>query len=250
MRARPSARGRVYVGCSGWQYASWRGVFYPRGLPTSGWLAHYARTFDTVEVNGSFYRLPEPRAVKRWQAETPDEFVFAWKASRYLTHMKRLIAPRDPLRRLLGRARHLGHKLGPILYQLPTRWKKNEERLSAFVCKLPAALRHVVEFRDPSWYGEATASLLEQTGVGLCLHDMPDSKPARCVVGPFVYVRFHGTTGKYAGGYGARALASWASWLVAQANAGLDVYAYFNNDIEGHAVRDAVRLRDAIGRRV
>jgi uncharacterized protein YecE (DUF72 family) len=231
------------VGCSGWQYRHWRGDFYPSELPTSRWFAHYALTFDTVEINNSFYRLPEAETFARWREQAPRHFLYAVKASRFLTHMKKLKDPEDPLALFFDRARHLRHTLGPVLYQLPPRWPLNLERFEAFLRALPRRHTHVVEFREPSWYDDRVFALMERHGVSLCLHDMQGSATGKIVIGPAVYVRFHFGTQKYGGGYDDRRLDEWAAWLAARAGEGRDVYAYFNNDTGGHAPRDAVRLR-------
>jgi uncharacterized protein YecE (DUF72 family) len=238
----------VRVGCSGWQYKHWRGDFYPAALPSSRWFDHYASVFDTVEINNTFYRLPEASTFAAWRQRAPAGFLFAVKASRFLTHMKKLKDPADPLDRFFSRARELGRSLGPVLYQLPPRWPVNLERLEGFLRALPARRRHAIEFRDPSWYTDAVFRLLEAHRVALCLHDMPGSRSPRLDVGPFVYIRFHGTA-KYSGRYGDEAIDDWAGWLAQRAEPGRAVYAYFNNDVGGHAPRDAVRLREAIARR-
>jgi len=240
-------RGRARVGCSGWQYRHWRGEFYPAKLPQAQWFEHYARTFDTVEINNSFYRLPERATFASWARRAPAGFEFAVKASRFLTHMKKLKDPEEPIARLFSRMRGLGRRLGPVLYQLPPGWKVDLDRFTHFVRALPAGVRHVVEFREPTWYAADVRAVMEQYRISLCLHDMPGSATGRDVVGPIAYVRFHGATSKYAGGYSAARLAGWAEWLNAQRDAGRDVYAYFNNDVGGHAPRDAVTLRRAMG---
>jgi uncharacterized protein YecE (DUF72 family) len=232
----------IRIGCSGWQYAHWRGDFYPAGLPATRWLFHYAETFDTVELNNSFYRLPSPEAFRRWRERTPAGFLFAVKASRYLTHLKKLKDPVDPLARFFEAARELGPKLGPILYQLPPRFPANPERLDTFLHALPHGFKHVLEFRDPTWHTPDILEALHSAGVALCLHDMRGSATGRLRVGPFVYVRFHGVT-RYGGRYDDDRLASWAAWLDGEHRAGRDVFAYFNNDVGGHAPRDAARLR-------
>ena len=238
----------IRIGCSGWQYKHWKGDFYPADLRPAGWLDWYARTFDTVELNNSFYRLPEARTFRGWHDRSPAGFLFAVKASRYLTHLKKLTDPEEPLRRFFERATALGAKLGPVLYQLPPRWPADVERLRAFVQCLPLPHRHVVEFRDPSWYAPEVLAVLEAHGVALCLHDMHGSATARQRQGPFVYVRFHGTT-KYGGRYGDEDLQRWAEWLRAEHDRGRrDVFAYFNNDVGGHAPRDALRLRNLVAR--
>ena len=142
---------RIRIGCSGWQYSHWRGDFYPADLPTPRWFAHYALSFDTVEINNSFYRLPPAEIFAKWREQAPSRFLYAVKASRFLTHMKKLKDPEDPLARFFENARQLGARLGPILYQLPPRWPLNLERFEIFLRALPRGYRHTVEFREPSW---------------------------------------------------------------------------------------------------
>lgn len=252
---------QIRIGCSGWQYKHWRGNFYPTSLAHSRWFDHYAQAFDTVEINNSFYRLPEAETFDRWRVQAPPRFLYAVKASRFLTHMKKLKDPDDPLERFFTNARELGRRLGPVLYQLPPRWPLNLERFEAFLVALnqrtralradgfTGRIRHVVEFREPSWYDDRVFALLRRHRVALCLHDMKGSASARLLVGPFVYVRFHGWT-KYSGRYSDQHLDEWADWLAEHASHGADVYAYFNNDVGGHAPRDAVRLRERIEARV
>jgi uncharacterized protein YecE (DUF72 family) len=248
---RGDSRGAVAaarIGCSGWLYKDWRGTFYPDRLPQRCWLPYYATRFDTVELNGTFYRLPEAARFSAWRKSVPATFLFAMKASRFLTHMKRLTEPAEPLERLFGRARPLGSTLGPVLYQLPTAWKVNTERLESFLRSLPTRRRHAIEFRDPSWYTGEVFDLLVRFNVALCLHDMEGSATGRMSVGPFVYVRFHGVP-KYAGRYATHALNEWADWLSAEMGRGRPVFAYFNNTINAQAAEDADRLRSALAAR-
>jgi len=237
---------RIRVGCSGWQYKHWRGDFYPAELPTSRWFEQYVRVFDTVEINNSFYRWPAPETFEKWRAQAPPGFQYAVKASRFLTHMKKLKDPKEPIERTFENVQHLGRHLGPVLYQLPPRWGLNLERLEHFLLTLPARRLHAIEFREPSWYVDSVFDLLRAYKVALCLHDMQGSSTGMRQVGPFVYVRFHFGTQKYGGRYDDARLDEWAEWLADQARAGLRVFAYFNNDNGGHAPRDAVRLRDRI----
>jgi uncharacterized protein YecE (DUF72 family) len=233
----------VRIGCSGWQYKHWRGGFYPTALPATRWLEHYATHFDTVEINNSFYRLPEAHTFAEWRRRVPRSFVYAVKASRYLTHMKKLNEPGPPLALFFSRARRLGARLGPVLYQLPPRWPRNLERLAIFLRTLPTRRRHAIEFREPSWYCDETYDLLRRHHVALCLHDMAGSATGRHLVGPFVYLRLHGPQ-RYAGRYSDRNLERWAEWCADRRRQGMSVYAYFNNDTGGHAPRDALRLRE------
>ncbi len=244
--ARRLMRGAARVGCSGWQYKHWRGDFYPADVPTSRWFEHYAARFDTVEINNSFYRLPEAETFARWRERAPSRFLYAVKASRFLTHMKKLKDPEEPIDRLFTRMRQLGRRLGPVLYQLPPGFKLDLPRLEHFLHALPRDVKHVIEFRDPSWYTDAVSGLLERHRIARCLHDMKGSATGRERVGPFVYVRYHGASGTYSGGYPVDRLARWAEWLRAEQDDAVDVFAYFNNDIGGHAPRDAVVLRQLL----
>jgi len=234
---------QIRVGCSGWQYKHWRGSFYPDRLPQRLWFEHYAASFDSVEINNSFYRLPTPETFAKWRDQAPRRFLYAVKASRFLTHMKKLKDPEDPLSRFFESATQLGPHLGPVLYQLPPGWRVDVERFQRFLAALPRGYRHVVEFRDTSWYDERIYALMRSNGVALCLHDMLGSATGMLSVGPFIYVRFHHGTTKYGGRYPDSRLDEWADWLGERVADGLDVFAYFNNDTGGHAPRDAVRLR-------
>ena len=241
--------GETRIGCSGWQYRHWKGSFYPEPLRQADWFDHYASVFDTVEINNSFYRLPEPETFARWATQSPPAFLFAVKASRFLTHMKKLKDPEEPIERFFSRASRLGRKLGPVLYQLPPRWAPDFDRFERFLEALPARRRHVVEFREPHWYSEEIFRLLEKHRVAMCLHDMRGSESPRRRVGPFLYVRFHGAGTKYGGRYGQDQLAGWSDWLAGERREGRDVFAYFNNDSGGHAPRDALRLREMLSTR-
>ena len=239
---------RIRIGCSGWQYRHWRGDFYPAGLPAGRWFAHYAQIFDTVEINNSFYRWPTPATFEKWREQAPRGFIYAVKAARFLTHMKKLKDPEEPLARTFESVKPLGRHLGPLLYQLPPRWGVNLERLEHFLRALPRRRLHTIEFRDPSWYVEPVFDLMRRHGVALCLHDMQGSATGKAMIGPFVYVRFHFGTRKYGGRYDDERLDDWAEWLAGRARSGARVFAYFNNDTGGHAPRDAVRLRERVRR--
>ena len=251
---RPSVGPQLRIGCSGWNYKSWKGRFYPDDMPASRWLQYYLSVFDTVEVNNTFYRLPEAETFAGWREQTPASFVMAVKASRFLTHMKRLRDPQEPLERLFSRARELGPRLGPVLYQLPANFHIDLRRLTTFLRALPLRpvprsrhiLQHVMEFRHPSWYVDDTYELLEAYGVALCLHDKAGSEIAAPAIGPFTYIRFHGTNGYYHGSYDTSALTEWACRLTEQWRAGRDIYAYFNNDPEAIATRNARTLRSIV----
>ena len=233
---------RFRVGTSGWVYPHWRGVFYPEGLPQARWFAFYARHFDTVEVNNTFYRLPPPGTFHRWREGAPPGFLFAVKASRFLTHIKRLREPEAPLHTFLERARGLGAHLGPVLYQLPPRFPADPERLARFLALLPPDLRHAVEFRDPSWFREEVYDLLRRHRVAFCIYDLPGQECPRVLTAPFLYLRFHGADLLYAGRYTEEQLEEWAEWLRGLPPWVEEAYIYFNNDAFGYAVENALTL--------
>jgi uncharacterized protein YecE (DUF72 family) len=231
-----------YIGTSGYHYAHWRGVFYPPKLPVSRWLAYYAQHFTTLELNNPFYRLPSEAAFQGWRDATPAGFRFAVKASRFLTHIKRLRDPEAPLALFLQRAQHLGEKLGPLLYQLPPQMHRDDGRLVAFLAALPSGLEHVIEFRHRSWFEDAVFDLLQRHGVGFCVADLQECPTPFVLTADFAYVRFHGSGGTYWGSYSDAELQQWAERLHAVAPRLRAIYAYFNNDAEGAAVHDAQRL--------
>ena len=230
------------VGTSGWSYPHWRGRFYPADLKSREYLAFFARHFDTVELNASFYRLPSEESLGNWRRAVPRDFRFSIKASRYITHVKRLADPEEPLRTFLGRARVLGSKLGPILFQLPPRFRSSPARLADLLRFLPARRRFVFEFRDPSWLNDEVREILERRGIGFCIFHMEGLSCPLWVTAPFVYLRFHGTSGKYGGSYSGRDLSRWAERVSGWLGEGRDVYAYFNNDLEAAAVRNSHNL--------
>ena len=238
---------RVFIGTSGWHYDHWRGPFYPSKLPKTRWLEFYAGHFDTVEVNSSFYRLPSEAAVGGWRRGTPPGFTFSMKASRYITHLKRLKDSAEAVRRFTERVKILEGKLGPLLYQLPPNMKRDDRRLESFLAGLPPGYRHAVEFRHSSWYNEAVFAILRRYGIGLCLLDMPELRSPLVVTAGFAYIRFHGKDELYTGSYPDGELAGWADKLVSLA-AGLEaVYIYFNNDYQAHAVDNARTLAGYLG---
>ncbi len=240
------SHGRYFIGTSGWIYQHWRGVFYPTELSQKDWFQHYARHFATVEINYSFYRLPSEDAFDQWRQQAPPGFVYALKANRYLSHVKRLKDAEEPLERFLTRARRLGDCLGPILYQLPPGWNVNLERLEAFARLLPADLIHVFEFRDPSWLIEPVFDLLSRHNLAFCIMSMPGIQCPVLATSKVVYVRMHGSRILYGSRYSRSELAEWASYLQHFLAEGRDVYVYFNNDALGFAVENAVELREML----
>jgi uncharacterized protein YecE (DUF72 family) len=237
------------IGCSGWNYDHWRnGVFYPPRLPPRRWLDHYARHFDTVEVNNTFYRLPTVSAVEGWVEGSPAGFCFAVKMSRYVTHIKRLTDLDSGLRRFYERIEPLvrSPKLGPVLWQLPPSFRRDDERLRAALAALPSG-RHCFEFRHPSWFAPETFELLRESGAALVIGDRPEVKPFQALelTADWTFVRFHAGTRGRRGNYSETELREWAQRL-AEWRARADVYAYFNNDWEGFAIRNALRLKELL----
>jgi uncharacterized protein YecE (DUF72 family) len=247
-------RGRLFLGTSGYVYPHWRRRFYPPDLPVREWLAFYARHFNTVELNNTFYRLPAKAAFRNWRAAVPSDFVFSVKASRYLTHLRRLHAPRAPLDRLLRRVEPLGPTLGPILFQLPPQFHADIPRLRTFLRALERqphvrGLRAVLEVRHASWLVQEAFDLLSKAGVALCLHDARPQPVVGPVTADFVYVRRHGPSGRYRGSYTEAMLRADARRIRGWLAEGLDVYVYFNNDGAAAAIRNARRLGTLLGKR-
>ena len=230
----------VLVGTSGWQYADWRGRFYPEGLPQRRWLEHHAATFRTVEVNNAFYRLPERRVFEDWAARTPAAYVVTVKASRYLTHMKRLRDPEEPVARLMERVAGLGARLGAVLLQLPPDLPLELARLDHALACFPAGTQVAVEPRHASWWVDDVRALLERRGAALCWADR-GSVPVTPLwrTADWGYLRLHAGGGETVWPYGERVLADWADRIATRFEAAERVYAYTNNDPGGAAVRDA-----------
>jgi uncharacterized protein YecE (DUF72 family) len=238
---------QIHVGCSGWVYKHWRGIFYPDGLPQKRWFERYAEDFDTVEINASFYRLPLASTFEGWRDKGPPGFHYAVKVNRFITHMKKLLDCRTEVARFVELARPLGDKLGPLLYQLPPSLHKDLERLETFLGWLPNDLDQVVEFRHKSWYDEEVLALLDRYGIGFVTHDLKGLKSPRWASGRTAYVRFHGAAGKYWGRYSDEGLTEWTDWCIEQSRLGRSVWCYFNNDIHGHAIEDARTLKSMVG---
>lgn len=236
----------ICIGTSGWHYAHWRGPFYPCRLNSAELLTYYAAHFDCVEVNSSFYRLPTQDTVAQWLSQVPPRFSFSLKASRYITHMKKLKDAAEPLSAFVRIADLFGDQLGTVLFQLPPRWKVNTERLAMFLALLPGDRHFAFEFRDPSWHTQAVAQLLREHGVAFCQFDLNGFTSAPIVTGDRVYVRLHGPEHAYSGSYTKAMLQAWADRLQAWQVQGRDVLVFFDNDQGGQAVRDARRLRELV----
>lgn len=235
-----AGRATLRVGTCGYQYDHWRGVLYPEGLARAHWLQRYAEVFDSVEIDSTFYGLPSAATVERWRTGVPQGFLYSLKMSRYLSHVKRLREPEEPVSRFVERARRLGPHLGPVLVQLPPRFRVDAGRLDAMLAAAPKDLRWAVELRDRSWLCQEVYGVLRAHGAALCLHDMLDRHPRELTAG-FVYLRYHGD--RHAGSYSPQRLSAEARRIRGYLQDGRSVFAYFNNDAEGHAVRNALALR-------
>jgi uncharacterized protein YecE (DUF72 family) len=241
--------GPIHIGTSGWHYGHWRGPFYPDDLSPEKFLEFYASRFRTVEINNSFYQLPTERALSTWREAVPQDFIFAVKASRFITHMKKLLDPERTLAPFLERVALLQDKLGPILFQLPPRWHFNEARLAAFLTTLPDTYRYTLELRDPSWINGRTLDLLACHGVAFCIYELAGYLSPRVTTADFVYIRLHGPNGPYQGRYGAQNLAGWAEAISAWSRQGREVFCYFDNDAAGFAAQDALELQEMLMKR-
>lgn len=233
---------RFFIGTSGWHYDWWRGLFYPPQLPKSRWLEFYSQHFSTVELNNSFYRLPSEAAFANWKDSSPPGFLFAVKVSRLITHLKKLRNAETALQNFLARARLLGAKLGPLLYQLPPNMHRNAQVLEEFLKLLPPDLEHVFEFRDRSWLHEDVFDLLRRYKAGFCAFDMPGLTTPLVATASFGYIRFHGSSALYSSFYSDEELESWAQRTRQLAQRLERCYIYFNNDTEGFAVQNAKTL--------
>jgi uncharacterized protein YecE (DUF72 family) len=233
----------VNIGTSGWQYEHWNGTFYPSDLSNEGQLSFYAQHLNTVEVNSTFYGLPDQSTVKKWREQTPPNFIFSVKASRYLTHMKKLKDPQEPLSHLLESIAGLKGSLGPVLFQLPPNWSFNPDRLLNILEILPPGHHYAFEFRDSSWFDTRAFEALEKHQVAFCIYDLNGQVSPKEITAGFVYVRLHGPMGPYKGKYDTQELAGWAGAFSAWSREGKDIYCYFNNDMAGYAVQNALELQ-------
>ena len=242
-----SVAAEIRIGTSGYHYAHWRGPFYPEKFPASKMLQFYIQHFDTVELNTTFYRLPPPTAVQGWHDGTPQGFVFAAKGSRFLTHMKKLKDPVPGLERFFEHIGGLGEKLGPIVFQLPPFWNVHVERLAGFLAALPREHRYAFEFRNPAWHCEEVYSLLTKFNAAFCPFDIAGYQSPVLLTADFIYVRLHGPgPGPYQGLYSDEALGDWAAHIRKWKRRLRAIYFYFDNDMAGFAVRNALELRKKV----
>jgi uncharacterized protein YecE (DUF72 family) len=232
----------IYIGTSGWSYKHWKGNFYPADIKDSDEFAFFLKHFSTVEINSSFYHLPKAETFSNWRKKTPKNFLFSVKASRYITHMKKLKNDDDGLENFLEQAKNLKEKLGPILFQLPPGWKLNLERLEEFLSVLPKKYRYTFELRNHTWHDKKVYDLLKKYNCALCIYDLQHFFSPVKITSDFVYIRFHGPADKYAGNYTKAFLKKWAKKILQWKADGLDVFVYFDNDQSGYAAFNAQTL--------
>lgn len=238
----------IHIGTSGWHYEHWEGPFYPDHISSGEYLEYYSKFFHTVEINSSFYKMPDKETIREWRETVPEKFIFSVKASRYITHMKKLKDPAAAVSNLITTISLFKDKLGPILFQLPPNWHVNPERLDSFTKLLPRDQRYAFEFRDTSWFDSRVYEILEKYNAAFCIYEIGGLQSPRIVTADIVYIRLHGPDGPYRGQYTTPVLADWASTFSTWAKQGKQIFCYFDNDEAGYAPRDAMKLQDMVRR--
>jgi uncharacterized protein YecE (DUF72 family) len=233
---------KFLIGISGWQYPDFSERFYPDGMDKGDQLSYYAKNFPTVEINNTFYQLPQKETIKKWLDQTPDDFVFAIKASRYITHMKNLLEPEETLPNFFDRISQFDKKCGPILFQLPPHWQINLERLENFLDHLPENYRYAFELRNETWFKDETYELLRQHNAAFCIYDFDFRQSPRITTSDLVYIRLHGPGKAYQDPYSEEVLKDWRNRIRAWVNNDKQVYCFFDNTYQGHAWKNAKEL--------
>ena len=233
----------IRIGTSGFHYEHWQGPFYPEGVKPKDFLTFYTRFFDTVELNNTFYQLPRATTVEHWRDLVGNDFIFAIKGSRYITHLKRILDPADSIKIFFDRIELFADRAGPILWQLPPKFTADPDRLRAFLKLLPRDYDHVFEFRDPSWFTPIVYSILEKRKAGFCIFDRGDWLSPQIITSDIIYIRLHGPQAMYAGKYPKKSLQHWAELIEKWSHQSRATYAYFNNDQSGFAVENALTLK-------
>jgi len=236
----------IHIGTSGWHYDHWKGPFYPQELYKRSFIEYYAERFTTAEINNSFYRLPSSQTLINWRDTVPEGFLFTVKASRYITHMKKLKDPEKPVSVFFRAVAVLGAKMGPILFQLPPHWHFNPERLDDFLGLLAPDYQYAFEFRDETWFNDETYSILAENEAAFCIYDLAGRQSPKEVTADFVYVRLHGPNGAYQGRYTKGSLSGWAGAFSTWADQGKEIYCYFDNDEAGYAAENALELQEML----
>jgi uncharacterized protein YecE (DUF72 family) len=240
-------KNKIHIGCSGWHYKHWLGPFYPKDMKASELLDFYVNYFDTVEINNSFYRLPPKQIFENWRKATPKDFFFAVKASRYITHNKKLKDGKELFGNFIEQAEGLKEKLGPVLFQLPPSWKLNLERLEEFLQGLPKGYEYTFEFRNNSWFDDRVYELLSKYNAAFCMYELNAVQTPKEVTADFIYIRLHGPGKAYQGQYKEKILQGWADDFSKWKKKANNIYCYFDNDEKGYAAMDAQRLKGMVG---
>lgn len=235
---------KVYIGTSGWSYNHWLENFYPKNLSNKKWLEHYSKNLKTVELNASFYHLPTPQVFTNWYKNTPKNFLFSVKASRFITHVKKLNNCKQPLSKFIKSAKNLKEKLGPILFQLPPSLKANEKKLENFLKILPRRYIYAIEPRNEDWQRKEILKILKKYKIALCVADSPKFPLFKEITSNFVYIRMHGGKILYGSNYSKKELAKWANKIKKWLKDDFDIFVYFNNDFSGYAVKNARTLKN------
>jgi len=233
-------KGKIHIGTSGWHYPHWKKLFYPDDVSKSKWLGYYAEKLLCVEVNNTFYTLPDRDTIENWSSQTPADFIFSVKAWRVITHRKKLKDCKDTVDTFIELVTTLGNKLGPILFQLPPRWHCNPQRLSEFLDLLPRQHRYTFELRDPSWHNDEIYSLLSEYNAAFCVFELGEMLSPLISTADFMYIRLHGPNGPYAGSYSVRRLRRWVEKMSGWRAQGKDVFIFFDNDEAAYAVKNAM----------
>lgn len=241
--------GKIHIGTSGWSYKHWKGTFYPPGLKGSDEFSYYQKYFNTVEINNSFYRQLPPSTFETWRKATGKKFMFSVKANRFFTHAKKLLPDKEGLARFFTSIDRLEDKLGPVLFQLPPKWKSNPDRLAQFISDLPVGYRFTFEFREPSWYNDEVYTILKKFNCAFCIYELNRHLSPMEVTADFIYIRLHGPGNKYQGSYSEDILASWASRIKSWQKKGKDVYVYFDNDDSGYAAFNGIVLKGLLDKK-
>jgi uncharacterized protein YecE (DUF72 family) len=236
--------GKVHIGTSGWSYRHWKGNFYPENLPQKDWLQFYIdKGFLTVEVNSPFYHLPYKSTFEKWRDSVPKDFLFSVKASRYITHIKKLHDARESIKKFFDSAKELNEKLGPVLFQLPPGWKFDRERLANFLKNLSNKYRYTFEFRNNTWWNDEAFDLLKYNNISFCIYELEGTITPKETTADFVYIRLHGPGKKYQGDYNIKTLSDWADSCIKWKGEGKDIFCYFDNDQNGFAAKNALELK-------
>ncbi len=240
-------KGKIYIGTSGWNYKHWVKEFYSEDISQKEWLRFYIdQGFNTVELNNPFYHLPKNSTFEKWRKSVPKDFLYSVKASRYITHMKKLKDPQKSVKKFFDASKELKEKFGPVLFQLPPKWKFNKERLKKFLKNLPGKYKYTFEFRNDSWWNDDVLDLLEKNNAAFCIYELEGTKTPKEVTADFVYIRLHGPDGKYQGSYNKKTLSKWADFILECSKNGKDVFCYFDNDQKAYAAKNALELKGIV----